>query len=183
MSDENPRTIERTIEIDAPTDVVWKALSEAQELVRWFPLQAEIEPRVGGRYWMSWGGEYEGEHRIEILADVEIDKRAAWYPDSRHNQTNATTTSARKPAAVAMLWQSALAVARPPMSRWQVRSDSRVKATFIGEDVKSASPKALLILPRHTSTSMPTLCIRLVTLGRVKITPMEPVMVVGCARI
>jgi uncharacterized protein YndB with AHSA1/START domain len=67
MSDDKPRTIERTIEINAPTEAVWKAISDAQELVRWFPLQAEIEPKAGGRYWMSWGGEFEGKSVIEIF--------------------------------------------------------------------------------------------------------------------
>jgi uncharacterized protein YndB with AHSA1/START domain len=66
MSKKDERTIEMSLEIDAPADVVWKALTDAKELVRWFPLKAEIEPRVGGRYWMSWEGEFEGESRIEI---------------------------------------------------------------------------------------------------------------------
>jgi uncharacterized protein YndB with AHSA1/START domain len=67
MSEKDARTIEVFMEIDAPTDVVWRALTDAKELVRWFPLQAEVEPRAGGRYWMSWGGAYEGESRIEIF--------------------------------------------------------------------------------------------------------------------
>ena len=67
MSKDDERTIEKILEIEAPPADVWRALIDAKELVRWFPLQAEIEPRVGGRYWMSWGGEYAGEHRIEIL--------------------------------------------------------------------------------------------------------------------
>jgi len=67
MSENDERTIEKALEIDASPAEVWRALTDAHELVRWFPLQAEIEPRVGGRYWMSWGGEFVGEHRIEIL--------------------------------------------------------------------------------------------------------------------
>lgn len=31
----------------------------------WFPLHAEIEPRAGGRYWMSWGGDPEAVKRFE----------------------------------------------------------------------------------------------------------------------
>jgi uncharacterized protein YndB with AHSA1/START domain len=67
MTEKKGRTIEVSLEIDAPSGEVWKALTDAKELVRWFPLEAEIEPRPGGRYWMSWGGEYEGESRIEIF--------------------------------------------------------------------------------------------------------------------
>lgn len=60
------RTFETTIEIDAPVEAVWRALTEAEELVRWFPLEARVRPGVGGSVWISWGGGWEGEARIEI---------------------------------------------------------------------------------------------------------------------
>lgn len=47
------RSIETSIEIDAPIEAVWKALTEASELVRWFPLEAGEEP--DGTLWMSFG--------------------------------------------------------------------------------------------------------------------------------
>jgi uncharacterized protein YndB with AHSA1/START domain len=57
MSDEKPtRAIERTVEIDAPVEAVWKALSEGEELAKWFPLEARVTPGVGGEIWMSWPG-------------------------------------------------------------------------------------------------------------------------------
>ena len=77
MSEKDERAIEMALEIEAPPADVWKALTDAKELVRWFPLEAEIEPRVGGRYWMSWGGEYVGEHRIEIF-EPERRLRTTW---------------------------------------------------------------------------------------------------------
>jgi uncharacterized protein YndB with AHSA1/START domain len=77
MTSKDERTIDVSLEIDAPTGVVWKALTDAKELVRWFPLKAEVEPRVGGRYWMSWEGEFEGESRIEIL-EPERHLRTTW---------------------------------------------------------------------------------------------------------
>jgi len=67
MSGKETRTVETTLEIEAPKDAVWKALTDAKELVRWFPLEAEVEPRVGGRYWISWRNEWQGEHRIRIF--------------------------------------------------------------------------------------------------------------------
>ena len=33
------------IDIDAPVDAVWKALSDAEEVTRWFATRAAIEPR------------------------------------------------------------------------------------------------------------------------------------------
>jgi uncharacterized protein YndB with AHSA1/START domain len=60
------RAAKGEIEIDAPIEVVWKALTDARELERWFPLDARVEPGEGGAIWMSWRNEYEGEQ--EILA-------------------------------------------------------------------------------------------------------------------
>src|ERR1700722_5487423 len=49
------RSIEVQIAIAAPPDVVWKALIDPVELVRWFPLEARVVPGVGGSMWLSWG--------------------------------------------------------------------------------------------------------------------------------
>lgn len=37
-----------TVEIEAPIERVWRALTEAAELERWFPLEARVEPGEGG---------------------------------------------------------------------------------------------------------------------------------------
>jgi len=63
------RTHENEIEIAAPIEVVWKALTDAEELTRWFAERAEVTPGVGGSYWVAWGeGENEqaGSKRIEV---------------------------------------------------------------------------------------------------------------------
>ena len=52
--DQETRAVEREIEIDAPLAAVWKALTDADELTRWFPLNAGVTPGVGGSVWMSW---------------------------------------------------------------------------------------------------------------------------------
>jgi hypothetical protein len=70
MSQDHPtadtRNVESHIEINAPAEVVWKALADAEELTRWFPLQARVTPGLGGSVWISWGPPYEGEAKIEI---------------------------------------------------------------------------------------------------------------------
>jgi uncharacterized protein YndB with AHSA1/START domain len=43
---------------------VWKALTESKELVRWFPLDARVTPGVGGKIFLSWGPNCEGEAEI-----------------------------------------------------------------------------------------------------------------------
>ncbi len=60
------RNIEASIEIEAPVEAVWKALTDAEELTRWLPLQARVTPNAGGSIWLSWGPPYEGEARIEV---------------------------------------------------------------------------------------------------------------------
>jgi uncharacterized protein YndB with AHSA1/START domain len=66
MTAADGRTFETTIEIDAPPDVVWKALSDAEDLTRWFPLQAGVTPGAGGAIRYSWGGAWEWRSQIRI---------------------------------------------------------------------------------------------------------------------
>jgi uncharacterized protein YndB with AHSA1/START domain len=56
MSD---NTIELAKTIDAPSETVHRALTDAGELVRWFPSAAESDPRTGGAY--SYRFEFETE--------------------------------------------------------------------------------------------------------------------------
>lgn len=60
------RAVEDEVTIDAPVEVVWKALTDADELVRWFPLEARVEPGVGGSLWLSWKNEFQGESKILV---------------------------------------------------------------------------------------------------------------------
>jgi uncharacterized protein YndB with AHSA1/START domain len=62
------RSVERQVEIDAPVEAVWKALTDAEELTRWFPLNARVTPGLGGSIWKHWESEAEGgeDERIEI---------------------------------------------------------------------------------------------------------------------
>lgn len=38
------RRVEREVKINAPIAEVWKALTDAKELARWFPLEARVTP-------------------------------------------------------------------------------------------------------------------------------------------
>ncbi len=68
------RSIEKTLEIKARCEDVWRALTDAVELTRWFPMEARVKPGVGGSIWQAWRGEHEGTMPI-----------AAWEPN-RHLQ-------------------------------------------------------------------------------------------------
>src|SRR6185295_13980050 len=54
-AEKGTRSQQHEIVIDAPPEAVWKAISDAEELTRWFVDEASIEPRVGGMFTFSWG--------------------------------------------------------------------------------------------------------------------------------
>jgi uncharacterized protein YndB with AHSA1/START domain len=60
------------VEIGVAPAVVWKALTDPVELGRWFALEAECSPGVGGHIRISWGGPYNALWRI-----------TAWEPGHR----------------------------------------------------------------------------------------------------
>lgn len=58
------RRIDATIELGASTEAVWKALVDAEELSRWYPISARVSPGKGGTVFFSWGPDCEGEAPI-----------------------------------------------------------------------------------------------------------------------
>ena len=60
------KKIERSVEINADAAAVWRALSDAEQLKNWFPLDARVKPGVGGSLWLSWGEGSDWEAPIEI---------------------------------------------------------------------------------------------------------------------
>jgi len=69
------RKIEKQIEIEAPPEAVWKALTTGEGLTRWFPLEANVEPGVGGKITLSWGPEWQATSEITAW---EPNHRIAW---------------------------------------------------------------------------------------------------------
>lgn len=66
------RAVRQAVTVEAPADAVWRALTDAEELRRWFPVDARVEPGPGGMVWLSWGPGVEGTSRIEV-----------WEPERR----------------------------------------------------------------------------------------------------
>jgi uncharacterized protein YndB with AHSA1/START domain len=48
-------TIRRTLELRAPIERVWRALTEAAELARWLPQATDLGPGAGSEGWFDWG--------------------------------------------------------------------------------------------------------------------------------
>lgn len=65
MSDKE-RKVDVSIDIQAPVERVWQALTEAEHIRRWFASQAKVIPGKGGSIALSWEGDYFGEAEIEI---------------------------------------------------------------------------------------------------------------------
>ncbi len=72
LAADDTRSFELGVELDAPADAVWHALTDPVELVRWFPLTARVKPGLGGSIFLSWGPGFEGEAPI-----------TAWDPPQR----------------------------------------------------------------------------------------------------
>jgi len=63
------KDVDLTIEIDADAETVWRAISDGEEIARWFPLNADVEPRVGGKYKIDWGPDCAGQGTITAWED------------------------------------------------------------------------------------------------------------------
>jgi uncharacterized protein YndB with AHSA1/START domain len=66
MTDEPTRDVTKTLEIHAPPEAVWEALTEADELINWFPLEARVEPGEGGTVYLGWDDPWRFDTRIEV---------------------------------------------------------------------------------------------------------------------
>ena len=61
-----PRSHETRIAIDAPIEEVWAAITEADQMVRWFAPKMTVEPGAGGRMISHWGPGMDWPTTIEI---------------------------------------------------------------------------------------------------------------------
>jgi uncharacterized protein YndB with AHSA1/START domain len=63
---EETRAAEGQVEVDATPERVWQALTDASELVRWFPLDAKVQPGQGGSVYLSWLNEFSASTEILV---------------------------------------------------------------------------------------------------------------------
>ncbi len=59
------RAFRMSLDINAPPEDVWRALTEAEELVRWFPIGARVAQGQGGTMVWTWGEGWDWETRID----------------------------------------------------------------------------------------------------------------------
>jgi len=68
-------TIEKQIELDAPRERVWAAISDPKELEKWFPDEAEFDPQPGARGSLTWHN--HGSPAMEII-EFDPPRRFVW---------------------------------------------------------------------------------------------------------
>lgn len=71
--------IDRTIEIQAPPERVWRALTNAKELSTWFQVKIEGEIAAGNEVWME--ATHKGHQGIRfrvLFVELTPPKRFAW---------------------------------------------------------------------------------------------------------
>jgi uncharacterized protein YndB with AHSA1/START domain len=62
-----PAAIEKDILIEAPIEVVWRFVTEPDQIRRWFADEAEIDLRVGGRGRLAFRGHDSYELQVEAI--------------------------------------------------------------------------------------------------------------------
>jgi len=75
------RSHDHELEITASQEEVWKAITEAERLVNWFPLRADVTPGAGGTITYRWG-DLVGPCRIEVW-DPPRHLRTSWLEFAR----------------------------------------------------------------------------------------------------
>jgi uncharacterized protein YndB with AHSA1/START domain len=77
VQQDETRSAEGEIEVNATAERVWQALTDERQLVRWFPLDAKVEPGRGGSIYLSWLNEFAATTEIQVW-DPPRHLRTAW---------------------------------------------------------------------------------------------------------
>ena len=67
-----PDRIERSVELSAPPEKVWAALTTAEGLAAWFGNEAGIDLRPGGSAWMKWNEGFSADMRVERVEEPRV---------------------------------------------------------------------------------------------------------------
>lgn len=66
-------TIERDIEIDAPIEVVWRTITEPEQIRRWFSDAVDVEARTGALGTLTFGTGDANDLLVVQIAVVAVD--------------------------------------------------------------------------------------------------------------
>lgn len=73
------KLVEKTVQVDAPPDLLYELLTDAGHLVRWMAATAEVEPRVGGVIrWTHVNGDTCSGRFVELVPGRRIVFTYGW---------------------------------------------------------------------------------------------------------
>ena len=76
-----PKTFEHTLTVDRSRDDVFRALTDAEQLKRWWITDGISEPRTGGRFRYEWRmADPSNDHVQEGAYDEVVDRERIAYP-------------------------------------------------------------------------------------------------------
>jgi uncharacterized protein YndB with AHSA1/START domain len=79
MTDAEMNRIDRTIEVNAPPDRVWRVLTTAKDLAAWFEMKVEGEIAPGAEVWMTTTNPaYAGQRFVVRVTEMTPPRRFAW---------------------------------------------------------------------------------------------------------
>ena len=67
--------IERTLDLEAAPERVWRAITDAEQLAKWFPDRAVVDLTPGGEGKLIW--QNSGVHEFEVV-EVDPPRRLVW---------------------------------------------------------------------------------------------------------
>lgn len=83
--------IEKTLELEAPPDKVWRALTDPKELGSWFPDRADLEPGSGNAGHFVW--EKHGGYAVQMEVFEPISRLAWRWADESGKPLQQTTST------------------------------------------------------------------------------------------
>jgi uncharacterized protein YndB with AHSA1/START domain len=91
MSAQKRRSYEKKFEVAAPVEAVWKAITEGDEMTRWFCKEATCEPGPGGQQHIDWGGGARASHTIVIWEPNAHLRTEAVRPELKNSMDSGQT--------------------------------------------------------------------------------------------
>lgn len=66
IHNDDTRQFEIELELEHAPEKVWQTIADAEEVTRWFPMHAEVDPKTGGRVLWAWIEPWQFDQKIEI---------------------------------------------------------------------------------------------------------------------
>ena len=143
--------IKKSIEIDAPPDVIYRALTEEKELVQWMPTEARLDLRVGGalRFRFHWEARNVDTEVTGKIVELIPGRKVSytWVAAMRSDRDPARMEGA--PAALVTWTLEELPGRRTRVSLLQKGFDERFR-----QDGESGWEHFLSQLKRHSATRL-----------------------------